>query len=111
MTKNMIFVGSTLALLMSYSQNASAVDIMNMADQSTLRCPGGIVAKGDTDRAVAQKCGDPLEVQYLQDVGPVWIYHLGQSKFMHYMAFKFGKLERIVSAPCNNNDYDCYDLR
>ena len=111
MTRNTIIVGIALVLLISYTQNASAVDIMNLADQSTVRCRGGIVAKGDSDRTVAQKCGDPLEVQHLQDVGPVWIYHLGQSKFMHYLAFKFGKLERIVSAPCRSNNYDCYDLR
>ncbi len=111
MTRNTIFFGVTLALFIICAQNSYAVDIFNLADQSTLRCSGGIVATGDSDRAVRQKCGDPLDVQSKQDYGPIWIYNIGQSKFMYYLAFQFGKLQRIVSAPCSVNDHECYDLR
>jgi hypothetical protein len=111
MNRNTIYLGVLLAILMAVSQLAFAIDIYNLADQSTLRCSGGIVATGDSDRAVAQKCGEPLDVQSVQDVGPVWIYNIGQSKFMYYLAFQNGRLQRIASAPCNANDYDCYDLR
>ncbi len=111
MTRNTIFFGVILAFLLAVPQILYAVDIFNLADQSTLRCSGGIVATGDSDRTVLQKCGEPLDVQSKQDVGPVWIYNIGQSKFMHYLAFLNGRLQRIVSAPCNANDYDCYDLR
>jgi len=111
MSKITIYFGIVLAFLLAFPQIIYAVDITNMADQSTLRCWGGIVATGDSDRAVAEKCGEPLDVQSLQDVGPVWIYNIGQSKFMYYLAFQNGRLQRIVSAPCDSNDYDCYDLR
>jgi len=111
MNRKIIYPGVFLVFLLSASQLSFAVDLYNMADQSTLRCLGGIVATGDSDRAVVQKCGEPLDVQSVQDVGPVWIYNIGQSKFMYYLAFQNGRLQRIVSAPCNSNDYDCYDLR
>ncbi len=111
MTRNTTYLGSILALLLVAPQILYAVDITNLADQSTLRCWGGIVATGDSDRTVMAKCGEPLEVQRILDVGPVWIYNIGQSKFMYYLAFLNGRLQRIVSAPCNPNDYDCYDLR
>jgi len=111
MMRNTIYPAILLAVLLATPQILHAVDITNLADQSTLRCAGGIVATSDSDRAVLQKCGEPLDVQSKQDVGPIWIYHIGQSKFMYYLAFQNGRLQRIVSAPCNSNDYDCYDLR
>ena len=111
MNRKTIFLGVTLTLIVICAQHSIAVDIFNRADQSTLRCSGGVVATGDSDRAVREKCGDPLEVQHKQDYGPIWIYNIGQSKFMYYLAFQFGRLQRIVSAPCSVNDYECYDLR
>jgi len=111
MHRHIFYIGVALAVLLAVSQNSSAADIRNMADQGTLRCAGGIVALGATDREVLDKCGDPLDVQRLQDVGPVWIYSMGQSKFMYYLAFLHGKLQRIASAPCNTTDYECFDLR
>ena len=111
MTRQIFYLVVALAVLLAFSQNSYAVNIQNMADQGTLRCAGGIVATGASDREVLDKCGDPLDVQHIQDVGPVWIYNMGQSKFMYYLAFLNGKLQRIASAPCRSNDYDCYDLR
>lgn len=111
MIRHLFYLTIALAVLLVVSQNSYAVDIRNMADQGTLRCVGGIVAIGATDREVLDKCGEPLDVQRLQDVGPVWIYSMGQSKFMYYMAFLHGKLQRIASAPCNTTDYECFDLR
>lgn len=111
MTRYSIYFGVALAFLLNFSQISYAVDIFNLADQSTLRCAGGVVATGDSDRAVRQKCGQPRDVQSKQDFGPIWIYNFGQSKFMYYLAFQFGKLQRIVSAPCSVNDYECFDLR
>ena len=111
MIKIILLFVVTLSMVIVIAQNSYAANIFNLADQSTLRCSGGIVATGDSDREVMQKCGKPLEVQSKQDYGPIWIYNMGQSKFMYYLAFQFGKLQRIVSAPCNSNDYECYDLR
>ena len=98
-------------LLIIFSGEAIAIDIYNLADQSTVRCSGGIVAVGDSERIVEEKCGDPRDVQKLQDVGIIWIYQIGLSKFLYYLAFRNGNLERIVSAPCSVNDPECFDLR
>ena len=111
MNRNTIYLGIALVFLLAAPQILNAVNIDNLADQATLRCSGGIVATGELDRVVLQKCGEPVEVQHKQDVGPVWIYRAGQSKWMFYLAFLHGKLQRIVSAPCNSNDYNRYDLR
>ncbi len=99
------------ALLIFWVGLCFSLDIYSMADQSTWRCAGGIVAIGDSDRDVRQKCGSPMEVARVQDFGPIWIYQPGQAKFMYYLAFQNGKLQRIASAACSNNDPECYDLR
>jgi hypothetical protein len=111
MNRHSIYLGILLTIFAAAPQSLFAVDLSNLVDQSTLRCSGGIVATGDSDRAVVQKCGQPLDTQYRQDVGPVWIYNIGQSRFMYYLEFQNGRLQRIVSAPCSVNDDDCYDLR
>ena len=99
------------ALLIFYVGLGYSLDIYSMADQSTWRCAGGIVALGDSDRDVRQKCGNPIDVAQVQDFGPIWIYQPGQARFMYYLAFQNGKLQRIASAACRNNDPECYDLR
>jgi hypothetical protein len=104
-------LGIALALLMISSDNLCALNIFSMADQSTYRCPDGLVAVGDSDRSVRSKCGNPIDVLSVQDAGPIWIYQQGQAKFMYYLEFRNGRLERIVSAPCRTGDPDCYDLR
>ena len=102
---------AVLSLLMSFVGPSYSFNISTMADQSTWRCPGGIVAIGDSSRDVKNKCGNPIDVVQVQDIGPVWIYRFGQSKFMYYLAFQNGNLQRIASASCRNNDPECYDLR
>ena len=109
--KNILFIGFIIIALIFVADHSYSLDIMNLRDQSTLRCRGGIVAIGDLDRSVQNKCGDPLEIARKQDYGPIWIYHFYQSKWMYYLAFSNGKLQRIVSAPCNPNRYECFDLR
>lgn len=98
-------------LIGCFAGPANSFDIYTMADQSTWRCAGGVVAIGDSDRDVREKCGRPIDVLRIQDFGPVWIYQPGQSRFMYYLAFQHGNLQRIASAPCDNNDPECYDLR
>ena len=98
-------------LICVYSQ-AFAIDIDNWADQSTYRCGGGIVATGDSERDVSDRCGEPLKITRREsDSYDIWIYYFGGSRFMYYFGFLHGKLQRIVSAPCTSNDPDCYDLR
>jgi hypothetical protein len=111
MIRNIIYVGVALALMILIVETSYSIDYWNLADQSSYRCPGGIVALGDLDRSVREKCGDPLEITRREDTGPIWIYHFGQSRFMYYFGFSFGKLQRIVSRACDSGDPNCYDLR
>ena len=104
------YVGACLALMIIFANQSFAIDFWSLADQSTYRCAGGVVAVGDSDRAVQEKCGDPLEMTSREDKGPIWIYHFGQDRFMYYLEFVFGKLQRILSTPCNRDNYDCFDL-
>jgi hypothetical protein len=100
-----------VGLLFIFTGNSYAIDLNFLADQSSYKCRGGIVAVGDRDRTVRDKCGEPLEITRREvDSYDIWIYSFG-SKFMHYFGFMHGKLQRIVSAPCSVNDPDCFDLR
>ena len=110
MIRKMLSMGVAIVLLMTFAGMSHATDFRNMADQSSYRCSGGVVAVGDSDRDVRNKCGDPLEIARLQDFGPIWIYSNEQSTFMYYLAFLNGKLQRIVGAPCSADDPGCFDL-
>jgi len=105
------YMGAFLVVLIIFASKSYAIDFWSLADQSTYRCPGGVVAIGDSDHAVQKKCGDPLEVTSGEDKGPIWIYHFGQDRFMYYLEFVFGKLQRILSTPCNRDNYECFDLK
>jgi hypothetical protein len=111
MFRTIFYLLAISALLIFFAGSSFSLDIYGMTDQSTWRCSGGIVAIGDSDRDVRNKCGTPIEVARIQDFGPIWIYQPGQAKFMYYLAFLNGKLQRISSAPCRSNDPECYDLR
>ena len=104
--KKLNFV-SILTLLTIFAGISYSVDFNSLADQ----CSGGVVAIGDSDIDVREKCGDPLQIGRKQDYGPVWIYYEDQSNFMYYLPFLNGKLQRIVGAPCSPDDADCLDLR
>lgn len=110
MTKNMFYIGTVILLLIANAHISHSTDFRNLADQSTYRCSGGVVATGDRDRDVREKCGDPLEIARLQDFGPIWIYANDQSTFMYYLAFLNGKLQRIVGTPCSPDDPGCFEL-
>ncbi|MBT8332499.1 MAG: DUF2845 domain-containing protein [Deltaproteobacteria bacterium] len=111
MIRNTLFVGATLALLIIFVDKSHSIDLRTLADQSSYRCSGGVVAVGELDRNVREKCGDPLEIGSRQDFGPIWIYYENQANFMYYLAFLNGKLQRIVGAPCSPDEADCLDLR
>ena len=111
MIRNLLYPVVILAVLINFSEKSYCIDFTTLADQSSYRCSGGIVAVGDLDRTVLEKCGDPLEIGKRQDFGPIWIYHSPQQKFMYYLAFLNGKLQRIVGAPCSPDKPECFDLR
>ncbi len=111
MLKNILTVAMALALLVVFVGMSHSIDYRTLADQSSYRCSGGVVAVGDLDRDVRNKCGDPLEIARIQDYGPIWIFYRNEGNFMYYLAFLNGKLQRIVGIPCNPDDPDCFDLR
>ncbi len=111
MIRNTLFLGTAVAMLIIFVDKSQSIDFSSLADQSSYRCSGGVVAVGDLDRDVRQKCGDPLEIGRRQDFGPIWIYYEDQANFMYYLAFLNGKLQRIVGAPCSPDDATCFDLR
>ncbi len=75
MIRNIIYLGVAAALLLVFIDTSQSIDFRNLADQSSYRCSGGVVAIGDLDRSVREKCGDPLEIGRRQDFGPIWIYY------------------------------------
>ena len=111
MIRNTLVLGTALTLLIIFGDKSHSIDLRSLADQSSYRCSGGVVAVGDLDRDVKEKCGDPLEIGRRQDFGPIWIYYEDQAKFMYYLAFLNGKLQRIVGTTCNPDDAGCFDLR
>jgi hypothetical protein len=107
-----IYYACVIILLLAFMTNTTnALDIMNLRDQSSLRCPSGIIARGDRDIDVERRCGAPLKIANRQDFGPIWVYHFGQDRFMFYLAFLHGNLQRIASAPCNPSQPECLDIR
>ena len=111
MIRNALSLVTAVACLILFADFSLSVDFNSLADQSSYRCSGGVVAVGDIDRDVRKKCGDPLEIGKRQDSGPIWIYYEDQANFMYYLPFLNGKLQRIVGAPCSPDDPECLDLR
>jgi hypothetical protein len=111
MYRNLLSLGIAFVLLVIIVDKSHSLEFRTLADQSSYRCSGGIVAVGDLDRDVRKKCGDPLEIGRLQDYGPIWIFYEDQANFMYYLAFLNGKLQRIVGVPCSPDEADCLDLR
>ena len=87
MIRNTLFLGTALTLLIIFVDTSHSIDFRSLADQSSYRCSGGVVAVGDLDRDVREKCGDPLEIGRRQDFGPIWIYYHEQATFMYYLDF------------------------
>ena len=108
--KKMLYAAAAFVLLIAVAGKTQSLDFSSLADQSSYRCSGGVVALGDSHRNVREKCGEPLAIARLQDHGPIWIYANEQATFMYYLAFLNGKLQRIVGAPCSPDDPACFEL-
>ena len=70
--------------------------VFALDDVSELRCSGGIISTGDSKMEVETKCGSPTD---RAEGGEVWIYNLGSTRFVYYLTFADGRLERIQSGP------------
>lgn len=104
--------GAFLGLLVGAASAAYSLDVFKfMIDRSTVVCPGGVVSIEDSEAVVVDKCGEPTDVIMKQNVGPVWVYTFSNDRFMYYLVMLHGRLQRIASAPCDRQRYDCTDLR
>ena len=62
-------------------------------DTSSLQCDGGIVAPGDSEDSVKEKCGEPQKVLTPDPQEPIkWVYDFGGT---YYVSIVNGKVERI----------------
>jgi hypothetical protein len=79
---------SALILTFGIQPNSIALD-----DLSSLQCDDGIVAPGDSEVSVKEKCGEPQQVLNPDPQEPVkWVYDLGGT---YYVSIVNGKVERI----------------
>ncbi len=79
---------SALTFTLGIAPNSMALD-----DASTMRCDGGIVAAGDSEDSVKEKCGEPQQVLTPDPQEPVkWVYNLGDTYFVSIVN---SKVERI----------------
>jgi hypothetical protein len=68
-------------------------NVMALDDTSSLQCDGGIVAPGDSEDSVREKCGEPQQVLTPDPQEPVkWVYDFGGT---YYVSIVNGKVERI----------------
>ena len=68
-------------------------NVMALDDTSSLQCDGGIVAPGDSEDSVREKCGEPKQVLTPDPQEPVkWVYDFGGT---YYVSIVNGKVERI----------------
>lgn len=74
----------------------------NPAEESTLRCPGGLVQTGLSTLKVLNLCGKPnmipVPVTPLSSdlVSTVWLYNMGDGQFIYRLMFRYGVLEEIT---------------
>ncbi|MDJ0828967.1 MAG: DUF2845 domain-containing protein [Desulfobacterales bacterium] len=90
---------------------AATVVLAIRVDESALRCDGGVVAVGDLERYVIQKCGQPLRISrpsrnVYRDGYRVWIYRFN-NQYVYYLNFINERLQRIQSERCWQDNPDC----
>jgi hypothetical protein len=94
LTKTLILLG--IAFFILGADYITRDMIPRGSDVSTVRCSGSLVSIGDLSRDVLQKCGEPMrETRILDEPYRVWVYRLGQSDRVYYLAFLYEKLQRI----------------
>jgi len=70
--------------------------VMALDDEPSMQCDGGIVAPGDSEDSVREKCGDPQKVLRPDPQEPVvWVYNFGSTEFDYYISIVNGEVERI----------------
>jgi len=85
----LIFILVSVTLLLFSKMSVFSSDL---SDVSALQCSGGIISIGDMEYHVLKKCGEPTTKT---GDGNVWIYDLGSSELVRYVAFVGDKVHRI----------------
>ena len=71
-------------------------DLMAQDDTPSMQCDGGIVAPGDSEDSVREKCGEPQQVLRPDPQEPVvWVYNFGSTQFVYQVSIVNGQVERI----------------
>ena len=64
-------------------------------DVGALRCDRESIMAGDTNFQVKTACGKPDSIHTKGSAREVWIYNFGPTKFVYYLTFINGRLDRI----------------
>jgi len=80
------------------------------SDLSNYRCASGLVFMGDSERKVADRCGEAND-SYIEENDDIWVYNFGDSRFVYYFTFTNGKLQRIRQVACDADNPDCLYFR
>jgi hypothetical protein len=75
---------------------AGATASQKLDDVPSFRCDGQTVSVGDRSYTVMDACGVPQKIR-ISGGGAVedWVYNFGPNKFIYYVTFVNGRLERI----------------
>lgn len=89
-----IAVAATVVGLL-YAFNSVTLS-QTLDDVPSFRCEGETVSTGDQAFAVREACGVPEKITK-SGGGAVeeWVYNFGPTKFIYYVTFVNGRLERI----------------
>ena len=89
MKKRMAYFIILVSLLLVYARPAVSD---SLSDSSSFRCRGKIVNNRDTQYSVMKKCGKPT---HEARSGNVWVYDFGPYRFVYYVIFVDGRVNRI----------------
>jgi hypothetical protein len=67
----------------------------SLDDAGSLRCNQESSMSGDTEFQVKTACGEPESILIKGFAKKVWIYNFGPTRFIYYLTFVNGGLERI----------------
>ncbi len=85
---------------------AAAPAVAFRTDLTNYRCSGSLVFIGDSERRLADRCGDPDD-SFVDNNSDVWVYNFGESRFVYYFTFTNGRLQRIQQVACDVDNPDC----
>ena len=73
-------------------------NLMALDDEPFMQCANGIVAPGDSEDSVIEKCGQPQRVLRPDPQEPVvWVYNFGSTEFDYYISIVNDQVQRIQS--------------